>query len=109
MTAEGRFEVGVGLEEVVSFLGRLWPWEFGHHIVVEDGAVVFRDRLPFERALVYLLARRGKLPPEKTEFLAAPSRLHETALLADVFLYRLWLCKMSSGSCRYVVDVFANG
>ncbi|MEM0468575.1 MAG: hypothetical protein QXT27_05210 [Pyrobaculum sp.] len=105
---EGRFEVGVALEEVAEFLKKLWPWEFGRHVAEEDGALVFKDRVPFERALVYLLARRGRLPRADAELLAASLRLHEVSLLADAFLYRLWLCRAEGGGCRRVVDVFAK-
>ncbi|MFP3193459.1 MAG: hypothetical protein RXR02_10145 [Thermoproteus sp.] len=108
VAAEGRFEVGIPLEEVAGFLRRLWPWEFGRHVEEGEGELVFRDRVPFERALVYLLARRGRLPPSDAEFLAASLRLHETALLADALLYRLWLCRSEGGDCRRVVDAFAK-
>jgi hypothetical protein len=73
-----------------------------------EGVLVFRDRVPFERALVYLLARRGGLPPGDAEFLAASLRLHETALIADALLYRLWLCRSGGGGCRRVVDAFVK-
>jgi len=108
VAAEGRFEVGVPLEEVVGFLERLWPWELGRHVEVGDSELVFHDRVPFERTLVYLLARRAGLPPREAEFLASSLRLHEAALLADALLYRLWLCKIGGGSCRRVVDAFAK-
>jgi hypothetical protein len=108
VAAEGRFEVGVPLEEVAGFLRRLWPWEFGRHVEEGEGVLVFRDRVPFERALVYLLARRGGLSPGDAEFLAASLRLHETALIADALLYRLWLCRSGGGGCRRMVNAFAK-
>ncbi|AET34267.1 hypothetical protein [Pyrobaculum ferrireducens] len=105
---EGRFEVGVPLEEVADFLKRLWPWEVGRHVELSDGELVFRDRVPFERALVYLLARRSRLPRGEAEVLAASLRLHEVSLIADAFLYRLWLCRAEGGNCRRIVDAFAK-
>ncbi|MGC9051677.1 hypothetical protein [Pyrobaculum sp.] len=105
---EGKFEVGVPLEEVSDFLRKLWPWELGRHVELSDGELVFRDRVPFERALVYLLARRGRLPRADAEILAASLRLHEVSLLADAFLYRLWLCRSEGGNCRRIVDAFAR-
>ena len=108
VAAEGRFEVGISLEEVAAFLERLWPWELGRHVEVGEGELVFRDRVPFERTIIYLLARRGGLPPREAEFLAASLRLHEVGLLADALLYRLWLCKLGGGDCRRVVDAFVK-
>lgn len=38
-TAEGTFEVGVPLAEVVSLLERLWPWELGRHVADRKSVV----------------------------------------------------------------------
>lgn len=105
---EGSFEVGVPFEEVVEFLTRLWPWEAGWHYEVGNGEVAFRDRIPFERAVAYLLARRGGLSPAEAEAVAAYLRQHELAALTDAFLYRMWLCKRAGGRCKGVTDAFAK-
>jgi hypothetical protein len=96
--------VSVPLEEVAG----LWPWKFGRHVEEREGELAFRDRVPLERALVYLLVRRGRLLHGDAEFLAASLRLHETALPAGALLYRLWPCKSEGGDCRQVVDAFAK-
>lgn len=107
--AEGtRFSVGVDLAEVVKFLENLWPWELGHHVRVSGNTLIFEDRIPFERVLVYLLARRGGLTHEEAVKLATSTRQFELSLLAGAFLYRFWVCRINLRRCRYIVDVFAK-
>ncbi|MHB9301543.1 hypothetical protein [Thermofilum pendens] len=95
-------------EELFSFLGRIYPWELERHIEVGDGVAEFRERIPFERALAYLLARRGRLSQKDAELVAAGIRQHELSAIVDSFLYRMWLCRVDGRSCKEVVDAFSK-
>ncbi|BDR91068.1 hypothetical protein [Vulcanisaeta souniana] len=105
---EGKFEVGIPFSEVVRLMERLWPWELGEHVVLNGDEAHFKDMIPFERVLIYLLARRGGLLPRDAEALASYLRLHEVVALSETFLYRFWLCKVSDNDCRRLTDVFSR-
>lgn len=98
----------VTLKEVRKFIERLWPWELGRHVVEEGGALVFKERIPFDRALAYILARLGGLNKRESEFFASALRLHELMIFSDAFLYRLELCKIEFGDCSHVIKAFAK-
>ncbi|MEM1788343.1 MAG: hypothetical protein QW085_07110 [Pyrobaculum sp.] len=103
------FDVGdVALKEIKKFIERLWPWELGRHVVEEGGALVFKERIPFDRALAYILARSGGLNKRESEFFASALRLHELMIFSDAFLYRLELCQIEFGDCGHVIKAFAK-
>ncbi len=98
----------VTLKEVRKFIERLWPWELGRHVVEEGGALVFKERIPFDRALAYILARLGGLNKHESEFFASALRLHELMIFSDAFLYRLELCQIEFSDCSRVIKAFTK-
>lgn len=105
---EGKFGVGVSLEEIMELMERLWPWELGEHVIINSDGAYFNDMIPFERVLIYLLGRRGGLPPLDAEALASYLRLHEVVALSETFLYRFWLCKINNGDCKKLTYIFSR-
>ena len=108
MLNESKFEINVSFDEVIRLMEQLWPWELGEHVILNGDEIYFRDAVPFERVLIYLLGRRGGLQPKDAETLAYYLRLHEIVALTETFLYRFWLCEVSNGNCGKIINIFSR-
>jgi len=102
------FEVGIPLEEVRELQRMMFPWELGLHVFDYGDKLVYKEATPLNRAIMYVLARRGGATVEEAQHLALSLLSSELVAFPGNFLTRMRWCRLEGGNCRRILDAFSK-
>mgnify|MGYP001772497708 CR=1 FL=1 len=102
------FEVGIPLDEVRELQRMMFPWELGLHVFDEGNRLVYKEATPLNRAIMYILARRGGATVEEAQHLALSLLSSELVAFPGNFLTRMRWCRLEGSNCRRILDAFSK-
>jgi len=109
------FEASIPIQEVKEFIMQHYSWKVGKQILDNGDEIVVKDREVFNRIVVYVLLRKGKLNPKEADKVAFYLKSTEVESISGNLFLRLWECKTYSSDnsiiqeeCRRIVNAYVN-
>ncbi|MFZ8811043.1 MAG: hypothetical protein ACO2PN_23410 [Pyrobaculum sp.] len=112
---EEEFEAAIPMHEICEFIKEHYNWKVGRQLLDNGDEIVVNDREVFNRIVVYVLLRKGRVNPKDASRVAFYLKSTEVEAISGNLFLRLWECKIYNTDelirieeCRRIVNVYVN-
>jgi hypothetical protein len=109
------FEAAIPIQEVKEFIMQHYSWKVGRQILDNGDEIAVNDREVFNRIVVYVLLRKGKVNPKDAGKVAFYLKTTEVEAISGNLFLRLWECKIYTNDelirqeeHRRIVNAYVN-